>query len=227
MIKPSQDTYQGLGISLPAISQEDRNPTQTGYHLSNQIGGGLSGSWSKPHPQHKHRTDSKGSVNPFDLPRTPLGVHLIKLHSRYFHILYNLFMVGLGPLAGYLLKPMQSLYIHLADVGCSFIAHPPPLTLQKPDHLLFWQLGVGHQCTFPFGKLSFTDGASQAFDMLMLARPRAVVDVALARLIEKGTLQIWARELAILIFRRSRHHFGPPLIRLRPKYTNSTPVFLR
>jgi hypothetical protein len=153
---------------------------------------------------------------------------LIPLHALHIHVLHTLSMVHLGSLGSQALKAMDGLEIHGTDVRYALITDAPALTFQESFYGRFGEFAAGHQGPLTLGELPGANGTAQPFDMLMLARPRAMYNVACAGAVEPYTLWIRTRESGIALWRwRRQYHSDPPVAGNGPKDTEQTPVVLR
>src|SRR4029077_8438066 len=90
---------------------------------------------------------------------------------------------------------------------------------------VFREFAPGHQRPFALRELPVAGGAAQPFNVLVLARPGAMANVAGVGPIELLTIWIGARKCRIsFVSWRHRYHGDPPLIGNGPKDTDSTPV---
>jgi hypothetical protein len=170
----------------------------------------------------------EGRMYPFDVLWTKLRMGLIQLHARHLDLTGDLPMVNLGAVGSHALKPMDGLERHATDIGGPLVTDAPPLTLEQPFDRLFWQLTPGHQGPCPLGELLVAHRASQPFDMLVLACPRSMGDVAFTGAIKQRTFWSGARKRRIPFLRwRRRYHVGPPLAGNGLKDIDLTPVLLR
>src|SRR4029434_4018469 len=160
----------------------------------------------KPTPHRQRR------MHPFDLFGTEFRMGLIQWHAFHIHVLHALSMVHLGSLGSQALNAMDGLESHGTDVRGALITDTPALTFQEPFYGRFGELAASHQGPRPLGDLPGAHGTAQPFDMLMLARPRAMSNVACAGAVELYTRWIRTRESCIALLRwRRQYHNGPPV----------------
>jgi hypothetical protein len=124
---------------------------------------------------------------------------LIPLHALHIDVLHALAMVRLGSLGSQGLKAMDGLESHGTDIRGALITDTPALTFQEPFYGRFGELAAGHQGPRPLGELLGAHGSAQPFDRLLLARPRAMSNVARAGAVDLYTLWIRTRESRIAL----------------------------
>src|SRR5262249_38916707 len=142
--------------------------------LRDKSGCGVLRAWAKVDPEQKPTPHCQCRMHPFYLLGTEFRMGLIQLHARHIYVLHALSMVRLGSLGSQGLKAMDSLEIHGTDVRCALITDTPALTFQEPLDSRFGELAAGHQGPRALGEFLGANGTAQPFDMLMLARPRAM-----------------------------------------------------
>src|SRR5215470_3358871 len=223
-IHNTHDLEQRRRVGLPSIGEKQRKLSNPRDDLRDQRGGCVLRSWAKVDPEQKPTPHRQGRMHPLDLLGTEFRMGLIQLHALHFYVLHALAMLRLGSLGSQGLKAMDSLEIHGTNVRCTLITDAPALTFQEPFYSRFRQLAAGHQGPRPLGEFLGANNTAQPFDMLMLARPRAMDNVASAGAVEPHTLWIRTRESCIALLRwRRQYHNGPPVAGNGPQDTDSTP----
>jgi hypothetical protein len=154
-------------------------------------------------------------MQPVDVWTPPFGVHLVQLDRLDPQVTRDLLVVRLGSLGSDMLEAMHGLDVDPTAVSGPGVTDAPALTLQQPLDDLLGQLGAFHQCPPTRGEFLPTRLAAQPLDVLVLAGPRAMGDVACPLRAPTGTAQIGTRECAIVVTlwreRWIRHGIGLPM----------------
>jgi hypothetical protein len=224
-IHDAHDLEQRCRVGLPSIGEKQRKLSSPRDDLRDKSGGCILRAWAKVDPEQKPTSHGQCRMHPFYLLGTEFRMGLIQLYALHLYVLHALSMVRLGSLGSQGLKAMDGLEIHGTNIRCALITDAPALTLQEPFYGRFGELAAGHQGPRPLRELLGANGTAQPFDMLMLARPRAMDNVACAGAVEPHTLWIRTRESCIALLRwRRQYHNGPPVAGNGPQDTDSTPV---
>lgn len=167
------------------------------------------------HPQHEAAARCDHRMQPVDVWTPPFGVHLVQLDRLDPQVTRDLLVVRLGSLGSDMLEAMHGLDVDPTAVSGPGVTDAPALTLQQPLDDLLGQLGAFHQCPPTRGEFLPTRLAAQPLDVLVLAGPRAMGDVACPLRAPTGTAQIGTRECAIVVTlwreRWIRHGIGLPM----------------
>src|SRR6516162_3189297 len=167
-------------------------------------------------------------MHPFYLLGMAFRMGLIPLHALHCDVLHALALVRLGSLGSQGLKAIDGLEIHGTNIRGALITDTPALTFQEPFYGRCGELAAGYQGPLARRALPGANGTAQPFDMLMLARPRAMDNVACAGAVEPHTRWIRTRESCIALWPwRREYHTGPPVAGNGPQDTDSTPVVPR